>query len=863
MKIHESMNFSFYTKKILPFLLAIFGLSLEVLGQAPPSIEVIRVSVLKDDSYHHQFIQNNNTAAPQILDDAANGDGFFNPSWCCNGNQGVKGFNKINHFYYEPAANFTGRDTVAFLYHKLNSSGTPSAAWKIFYFKVVPSFLKAHDDFVATTQGQQLQITVLSNDEGNGTGQKISEVTNINNGTAGLTADSTKVIFTPNSGFTGIANLNYSICDDQGSCSFAVVNICVNPATPLVNDVLQLTTTRNKAVVAMLDIDATYSLSTPPAHGTLSGGFPLTYTPAAGYVGNDQFIYTSTNGNSRTVNIKIVYLRKESDLLVADVVHTQKNTTIDEIHLLDNDNGGAFFEIVNAIGYPYPYTKEGGTLTQLPQLGKGVYSYTPAPGFQGIDKFEYRGKAPNSSGFDTVWCYIVVDDLNPILPVYQITSPKNTPLALGDHLPLDGYSYEAISNPDKGIVDFYPGQQTYTSQHGQSFTGKNMLVYDPDPNALGYDEFEFEYCADGIPGGCQLVKVELTLVDIANPQSPTLCAGRECVWAGDTNRDGAVDVVDVLPIGLCMGDVGLSRSNGSNAWYGQTANNWNSFMADGLGYDVKYLDADGNGIVSADDTTAIGLNYGYHHNLTPSPIEAFEDLPFYIEEPNFPENLEIGDVFYAPIGLGTENIPAVNAYGLAFELLYDPAIFEVNILFQDNAWMDYNSPILSKTHKPLPGKIDAAYTRTSGLAASGFGHIGVAEFIVIDDLEGNRPNKLSTQVTLNGLGLMSGTGQVSGLKGTGFEVTLGGSKAVKAVTEDQLFIYPNPASEAITLHLNGIGHEMERVMLYSMTGNLVYDSGSMTAKRMMVDVAGFAPGMYTVRVLANGVVLNKKIEVIR
>ena len=43
-------------------------------------------------------------------------------------------------------------------------------------------------------------------------------------------------------------------------------------------------------------------------------------------------------------------------------------------------------------------------------------------------------------------------------------------------------------------------------------------------------------------------------------------------------------------------------------------------MADGLGYDVKYLDSDGNGIVSSLDTTAIGQNYGNYHNLTPGPV---------------------------------------------------------------------------------------------------------------------------------------------------------------------------------------------------------------------------------------------------
>lgn len=852
------MNYSFYTKKIIPVLVAIFGLGMVAFGQTS-TIEVIRHTMLKNGNYHHQFTHYYIPAPPQINDDANHGDGYFNPSSCCNGNKGMAGSPRINNFYYQPANNFVGRDTVIIEYRQQPYN---QQAYKIFYFKVVPSFLHAEDDFVSTIEDQSIEIAVLTNDVGNGTNQTIAEVTNINNGTAVLNADSTKVIFTPENGFKGIANLNYSICDAEGSCSMAVVNICVNPTTPLAYEELQLTTNKNVSQVVMLDMDNSYSLSTQPSHGTLSVGQPLRYTPAQNYVGDDQFVYTSTNGNTRVVNVRVVNVPNTSSLLVTDIVFTPKDEVLEEIRVLANDNGGEYLQNVSVVGGMT--TEKGGTLVYLPNIGNGVYRYTPPANFQGIDKFRYRAMAPNSP-FDTTSCYIVVNDLNPVLPVFQITTPKNTPLVLGDHLPLGGYSYEDISIPSKGEIEFYPGLSTYTSQHGQTFSGSNMLVYDPNPNALGYDEFEFEYCADGVPGGCQLVKVEVTIVDVTNPQSSVLCAGSECVWAGDANRDGSVDVRDVLPLGLCMGDVGLSRTNGSIEWYGQTANNWNSFMADGLGYDVKYLDTDGNGIVSASDTTAIGLNYGNYHNLTPNTIEAFEALPFYIEEPSFPENPEIGDVFYAPIVLGTNNIPAVNAYGLAFELLYDPAFFEVNILFNDNSWMDYNSPTLSMTRKPVPGKIDAAYTRTSGIAASGFGHIGVAEFIVIDDINGTRPTKLSSQVTLNGLGLMSGGGQVSGLQGNTFEVELGDgdNEEVKVVSEDNLIIYPNPANQVVTLHLNGQGHEMERVMLYSMTGSLVYDSGKMTSKRMMVDVSNLISGVYTVRVLANGKVLSKKIEVIR
>ena len=113
--------------------------------------------------------------------------------------------------------------------------------------------------------------------------------------------------------------------------------------------------------------------------------------------------------------------------------------------------------------------------------------------------------------------------------------------------------------------------------------------------------------------------------------------------------------------------------------------------------------------------------------------------------------------------------------------------------------------------------------------------------------------------------MMNGSGQTFGLGGDSFTIELGGSgkEEVKPVQESELIVYPNPASRAFTLHLNGLGHEMERVMVHSMTGGLVYDSGKMTAKRMMVDVTDFATGIYTVKVLANGEVLNRKIEVIR
>jgi hypothetical protein len=83
------------------------------------------------------------------------------------------------------------------------------------------------------------------------------------------------------------------------------------------------------------------------------------------------------------------------------------------------------------------------------------------------------------------------------------------------------------------------------------------------------------------------------------------------------------------------------------------------------------------------------------------------------------------------------------------------------------------------------------------------------------------------------------------------------------VNEDQLMAYPNPATNTVTLHLNGQSNEMQRVMLYNMVGSLVFDSGEVQSKRMEVNVSDLKSGVYTAKVFANGEILNKKIEVIR
>jgi len=366
-----------------------------------------------------------------------------------------------------------------------------------------------------------------------------------------------------------------------------------------------------------------------------------------------------------------------------------------------------------------------------------------------------------------------------------------------------------------------------------------------------------------------LIKLVIDIVDVSAPVD-TLCAGGGCVWAGDANNDGVVNINDLLPIGLCMGEVGSSRPNPALEWYGQYGDNWNS-LSDANNFDVKHVDTDGDGIIEALDTVALCQFYGKRHNLTPESVGTLKNLPFFIEEPDF-TNIQPGDVILANIHLGNDQFPAIDAYGLTFQLGYDPAIFSsVNVSFKDDSWMAYDSPVLGLAQKPFDGIVDAGYTRTSGVSASGYGIIGTAEFIVIDDINGGRLNNDTTTIKLTPFGLMNSAGQNSVLNSSsitlkldiGQEDSITNEEETTSIDESQLKVYPNPVKDALNVHLNGLGNEVERVAVYSVIGQQVYDSGSLQTKHTQVDVSGLTQGIYVMKVFTNKGMLNKKFEVVR
>jgi hypothetical protein len=136
------------------------------------------------------------------------------------------------------------------------------------------------------------------------------------------------------------------------------------------------------------DVDGdplTFTIVTPPAHGTLSGIAPsVTYVPAANYNGPDSFTFKANDG-SLDSNIATVSLTVNpvNDAPVAQSAsYTIAKNQVLTGQLVATDVEG------NPLTYFISTPPKKGTVTVNPSTG--VFVYTPKPGKSGPDSFRFR-----------------------------------------------------------------------------------------------------------------------------------------------------------------------------------------------------------------------------------------------------------------------------------------------------------------------------------------------------------------------------------------------------------------------------------------------------------------------------------------
>lgn len=392
---------------------------------------------------------------------------------------------------YTPAAGFVGPDSFAYR----ASDGASVSTVATVSIDVTNAAPVAVDDTDTIGHGRTLTRAapgVVANDtDADGDALTTTLVSDVANGTLTLAADG-GYAYTPTPGFTGFDSFTYTATDGLATSAAATVTIEVTDAPPVAVDDAWIVLHDRDLVVAApgvlaLDSDPdgdalTASLDSGPSVGTLVGGVAanggFTYRPAPGFVGADTFTYRISDGvQTATASVTITVINTPPVAFPdgASVRH-DRTLVVAAPGVLGND--------VDANGDTLTASIVTGAAHGTVSLSaNGRWSYSPVPGYVGLDGFSYAASDGAASATGTV--VITVSNVAPVAVADAYTLSQDTPTTiaagsgvLANDIDADGDTLNAdlVSGPTNGtLVLSASGRFTYTPDDG--FVGADTFTY--------------------------------------------------------------------------------------------------------------------------------------------------------------------------------------------------------------------------------------------------------------------------------------------------------------------------------------------------------------------------------------------------
>ncbi len=401
-----------------------------------------------------------------------------------------------NNVVYTPSSGYCGvRDS--FQYNICNINGCDSV-YSYVTITCDSSNLKpiANPDSAITRKNTPIRISILANDQINGTLDSIKVTKSPLLGSYAIGSDNV-LTYTPDScGF--IDSLRYRICNKNGCAETAVIILVKCDTAPpvkrpkAIND--NATTSLNLPVTVNVTAnDSLYSapvdsvkVTTKPNHGNaVIVGNKVVYTPALDYCDkNDTLryaVFTKGGSDTATVFIRINCKRPDSlpPVAIPDAALGNKNATlIIDVTANDTLRGSDTFRIKSAPNNGF---------AQFDSLNR--IKYVPNKDFCGKDTLIYQ--IANSKGSDTAIVFINIDcgKINKdSLPIARKDSAKtlvNQPIIIfvAANDSLRGATQVVLIDSTMGI-------------HGMARVNADGLsvTYTPFRNFFGIDSFRYQIC---------------------------------------------------------------------------------------------------------------------------------------------------------------------------------------------------------------------------------------------------------------------------------------------------------------------------------------------------------------------------------
>ncbi len=469
--------------------------------------QVNDIPVANDDSASTN--ENTSVTVEVLNNDEGLGDGNLDLTITNAPSNGDASLNGDSTITYDPNDNYVGSDNFSYEVCDEGGSGECDTASVNITIDNTDDTPVANDDSYTIDEDTDTTFNVLANDQDLNDGSiSVSIITAPGNGSAVVNPDNT-VDYSPNADYNGSDSFEYKVCDVDGDCDTALVNITINPVNdvPVANDDEVSTEEDTDVTVEVLNNDenlgdgvSDVNVVDTAINGSVTEntGNTFTYSPSQDWYGSDNFSYEvcDDNGDCDTA-IVTVNVTSVDDKPVANSDNlTLEEDTEDTVNVIDNDTG---------LG------DDGITVTVDNSPNHGSYgvaadnriTYTPEENFYGTDTLTYK-VCDGDNDCDTSRLFITVNSVN------------DEPVANVDYLTLDEDSQDTV-NVLNNDTDMGDGGISVTidasPNHGvASVTPDNRIAYTPDENYNGPDTLIYDLC-DATPD-CDTTVVYITVESV-------------------------------------------------------------------------------------------------------------------------------------------------------------------------------------------------------------------------------------------------------------------------------------------------------------------------------------------------------------
>ncbi|MEL6835599.1 MAG: T9SS type A sorting domain-containing protein [Bacteroidota bacterium] len=328
----------------------------------------------------------------------------------------------------------------------------------------------------------------------------------------------------------------------------------------------------------------------------------------------------------------------------------------------------------------------------------------------------------------------------------------------------------------------------------------------------------------------------------------TDCVSEPLVFPGDINANGIANAWDLLPIGMHYGATGSSADNPGSSWEGREVADWDGEMMNGL--NLKFADADGNGVIDEADILPILANYNQTHNQSAITIPVHDDAQrIYELRLDTPGEVQANEPVSFGLELGNNTDPVPDFYGIAFSLtaaveFFNPGTFSLS--FQDS-WLGTADELMTIVREfPEANRIEVAFVRKDGEPRSGQGNIANLNFVMSEDLiisieRGGSGIETDPQLSIGEIEAVDHAGLLLNLDFIPTDLVI--------VSTDDLLdpafrVYPNPTNG--TLNLSTQVPDLQSIELFNVQGQAVVSFPTATRR---LEMGNLAAGLYYLRLI--------------